>query len=86
MEISEAENFGVLKVIAAASGHDRNWVDVTAIISSVVRAELIGIWRHRAKLCGYLEYYGGKMNVARITETGQQALLDYATAQATAAA
>lgn len=74
MEISDAENFAVLKVVAEASGRDRDWVDVAAMISRAISTEKIGLWRHRAMLGGYLEYYTGKMNIARITEAGVTAL------------
>lgn len=74
MEISAAENYAVLKKVAEASGKDRQWVNVAAMIASAISPEKIGLWRHRALLGGYLEYYQNKMNVARITEAGVTAL------------
>lgn len=77
MEISEAESFAVLKAVSDASGRDRDWVDVAAMISSNLSSEKIGLWRHKAMLGGHLEYYANKMNVARITDAGRAALFAY---------
>jgi hypothetical protein len=77
MEISEADNFTVLKVVSDASGRQSDWVNVAAMISSSIAPEKIGLWRHKAMLGGYLEYYENKMNVARITDAGRAALSAY---------
>lgn len=74
MNISDADDITALRAVSDLSGHQRDWADVMPALRQSLAPEQVGMWRQSAKARGFIERHPALMNVARITQLGQESL------------